>query len=95
MSALLKNTGDFEGVEVVQVYVRDLVGDITRPVKELKAFKRIKLNAGESKEITFEINTSELSFYNQEMEEVVEPGKFQLWIGGSSEATLSESFVVQ
>ena len=94
MSALLKNSGDFDGVEVVQVYVRDLVGDITRPVKELKAFKRIRLNAGESKEITFEINTSELSFYDQEMEEVVEPGKFQFWIGGSSEATLSESFVV-
>lgn len=94
-SVMLENTGNFAGEEVVQLYIRDLVGSVTRPVKELKGFKRIQLNPGESKKITFEINTSELAFYNNDMEEVTEPGEFHLWIGGSSSADLQASFIIE
>lgn len=94
-SVELQNTGNFAGEEVVQLYIRDLVGSVTRPVKELKGFKRIQLNPGESKKVTFEINTSELAFYNQIMEEVTEPGEFYLWIGGSSDAQLKTSFLIE
>lgn len=94
-SVTLENTGNFTGEEVVQLYIRDLVGSVTRPVKELKGFKRIQLKPGESQKITFTLNTSELAFYNQQMEEVTEPGEFYLWIGGSSDATLQEAFVVE
>jgi beta-glucosidase len=94
-SVILENSGNFAGVEVVQLYIRDLVGDVTRPVKELKGFQRIKLKPGESKKVSFTINTSELAFYNQEMEFQAEPGEFQLWIGGSSDTKLVASFVVE
>jgi beta-glucosidase len=94
-SVILANTGDFTATEVVQLYVRDLVGSVTRPVKELKGFKRISLKAGESQKVTFKINTSDLAFYNQEMEKVTEPGEFNLWIGGSSTAELKGSFVIE
>ncbi len=94
-SVTLANAGNFEATEVVQLYVRDLVGSVTRPVKELKRFKRISLKPGETKEITFSLNTSELAFYNQEMQNVVEPGEFNLWIGGNSLAELQGTFVVE
>ncbi|MBQ3917875.1 MAG: glycoside hydrolase family 3 C-terminal domain-containing protein, partial [Bacteroidales bacterium] len=76
----LSNTGKYNGVEVAQLYVRDLVGSVTRPVKELKYFERIALEAGESREITFELPVRELAFWNMDMEKVVEPGAFRLWI---------------
>lgn len=94
-SVTLVNTGNFEANEVVQLYVRDLVGSVTRPVKELKGFKRIQLKPGESKKVTFEINTSELAFYNDEMKKVTEPGEFHLWIGGSSSTDLQASFIIE
>jgi beta-glucosidase len=94
-SVWLENTGNFVGEEVVQLYVRDLVGSVTRPVKELKAFKRVELKPGETRKISFEINTSELAFYNNEMAEVTEPGDFHLWIGGSSNADLQASFMIE
>ncbi|MCY1721065.1 beta-glucosidase BglX [Prolixibacteraceae bacterium Z1-6] len=94
-SVTLENTGNFIGEEVVQLYVRDLVGSVTRPVKELKAFQRVQLKPGESKKITFKINTSELAFFNNEMKEVTEPGEFHLWIGGSSNADLQASFIIE
>jgi len=94
-SVMLENTGNFAGEEVVQLYIRDLVGSVTRPVKELKGFKRIQLKPGESKKVTFEINTSELAFYNNEMKEVTEPGEFLLWIGGSSSTDLQTSFIIE
>ncbi len=90
----IENTGNYVGEEVVQLYIRDLVGSVTRPVRELKGFERVKLKPGESKKISFEFNTSDLAFYNQSMEKVTEPGEFHLWISGSSISGLKTSFVV-
>lgn len=93
-SVILKNNSSFDGEEIIQLYVRDLVGDVTRPVKELKGFKRVALKAGESEKITFKLNTTELAFYDQQMKKVTEPGKFYLWIGGSSVSKSRVSFNV-
>ena len=87
------NTGKFDGEEIVQLYLRDKVGSIVRPVKELKDFKKIKLNIGESKTIKFVIDKEKLSFYNQKLEWVAESGDFELMIGSSSkDIKLSDSF---
>jgi beta-glucosidase len=72
-----------------------LAGSITRPVKELKGFQRIHLEPNKSAQVQFKISTHDLSFFNQQMEEVTEPGDFSLWIGGSSETTLKSSFSIQ
>lgn len=94
ISAHLKNTGSVKATEVVQLYVRDLVGSRTRPVRELKGFQRITLEAGERKKVVFRIHTSELGFHNLDMEYVTEPGAFKAWIGGSSGADLGIDFSV-
>jgi beta-glucosidase len=78
------NTGDRTGDEVVQLYVRDLVSSVTRPVKELKGFERVTLEPGERKTVTFPVGPEQLRFYNRAMERVVEPGEFELMVGGSS-----------
>jgi len=88
------NTGTRAAEEVVQLYVRDLVGDVTRPVKELKGFRRISLKPGERERICFTLHTDELAFYNRKMELVTEPGKFHVWIGGSSDAELWADFEI-
>lgn len=80
----LANTGSREGTEVAQVYVRDLVGSIARPVKELKYFERVALAAGESRKVTVKLPVSSLAFYGQDGRCKVEPGKFQLWVAGDS-----------
>ena len=80
----LANTGAVEGTEVAQVYVRDLVGSIARPVKELKHFERITLAAGESRTVTVELPVSSLAFWGLDGRRAVEPGKFQLWVAGDS-----------
>ena len=80
----LTNTGSLDGTEVAQVYVRDLVGSIARPVKELKAFERVSLAAGESRTITIGIPVSSLAFYGLDGKCKVEPGSFQLWVATSS-----------
>lgn len=80
----VKNTGAMEGKEVVQMYIRDLVGSITRPVKELKGFQKINLRAGESKEISFKISENDLKFYNADLKFVAEPGDFTIFIGTNS-----------
>jgi beta-glucosidase len=80
----VKNTGSIDADEVVQVYVRDLVGSITRPVRELKDFRRVMLKAGESQVLEFAISTDDLAFYNNEEERLVEPGKYELFVGGNS-----------
>ncbi|MBQ1857824.1 MAG: fibronectin type III-like domain-contianing protein, partial [Bacteroidales bacterium] len=87
--------GKYNGVEVAQLYVRDLVGSVTRPVKELKYFERIALDAGESREITFELPVRELAFWNMDMEKVVEPGAFRLWIAGDSASGEAAEFSVE
>ncbi len=91
----LSNTGKYNGVEVAQLYVRDLVGSVTRPVKELKYFERIALDAGKSREITFELPVRELAFWNMDMEKVVEPGAFRLWIAGDSASGEAAEFSVE
>ncbi|MGB3006441.1 MAG: glycoside hydrolase family 3 N-terminal domain-containing protein [Chitinophagaceae bacterium] len=89
----ITNTGKYNGEEIVQLYLRDLVGSVVRPVKELKDFQKIKLNAGESKTIKFVIDKEKLSFYNQQLQWVAEPGDFDLMIGASSrDIRLKEKF---
>nr|WP_199157754.1 beta-glucosidase BglX [Pedobacter sp. ASV2] len=80
----LTNNGSVEGKEVVQLYTRDLVGSSTRPVKELKGFKKISLKPGESKEVSFNISENDLKFYNSDLKYVAEPGDFKLFIGSNS-----------
>lgn len=78
------NTGSITGKEVVQLYIRDMVGSITRPVKELKGFQKIELKAGESKIVSFNISAEDLKFYNSDLKYVAEPGDFKLFIGTNS-----------
>jgi beta-glucosidase len=85
VSFQLKNTGKLAGEEVVQLYLKDKVGSVVRPIIELKDFQKIKLNAGETKELKFSIDKEKLSFYNNELEWGTEPGDFDLMIGSSSE----------
>ena len=84
VTMVITNTGKYEGEEVVQLYLRDKVGSIVRPVKELKDFQKVRLAAGESRAIKFVINKEKLSFYNQQLQWVAEPGDFELMIGASS-----------
>lgn len=84
VSLTLTNTGTVVGEEVVQLYLRDRFGSVVRPIKELKDFQKIKLEAGESKTITFVIDKEKLSFYNKDLEWIAEPGDFDLMIGSSS-----------
>jgi beta-glucosidase len=84
VSVTISNTGKYAGEEIVQLYLRDKVGSIVRPVKELKDFKKIKLAAGEQQTIQFFITKEKLSFYNQQLNWVAEPGDFELMIGASS-----------
>lgn len=79
------NTGSLAGEEVVQLYVRDLVGSITRPVKELKGFQKIMLKAGESRTVTFTLTERDLSFYRRDMTFGAEAGEFEIMVGGNSE----------
>ena len=79
------NTGNYDGKEIVQLYTRDLVGSVTRPVKELKGFQKIALKKGETKTVTFTITEEDLKFYNSELKFVAEPGKFQAFIGANSD----------
>ncbi|HMQ08632.1 MAG TPA: beta-glucosidase BglX [Saprospiraceae bacterium] len=80
----LTNSGEVDGAEVVQLYIRDVVASITRPVKELKGFQKVFLKAGESKMVTFEITTEDLRFYNYNIDFVWEPGEFEIMVGGNS-----------
>uniref|UniRef100_UPI003592FF2A beta-glucosidase BglX n=1 Tax=Aquiflexum sp. TaxID=1872584 RepID=UPI003592FF2A len=80
----LKNTGKYDGSEVVQLYIRDIVASMTRPVKELKGFQKVALKAGESKTVTFEISAEDLKFYNYDLDFDWEPGEFEIMVGGNS-----------
>lgn len=85
VSVSVSNTGARDGKEVVQLYIRDLVGTVTRPVKELKGFQKIFLRAGETKEVSFEISTEDLKFYNSQLKYDWEPGEFDIMIGTDSQ----------
>ena len=86
------NTGKYDGSEVVQLYLRDLVGSVARPVKELKGFEKIFLKAGESREVSFKITSDLLKFYNYNLDYVCEPGDFDVMIGGNSRDVKKASF---
>ena len=91
---VVSNTGHFEAEEVVQLYVRDLVGSVTRPVRELKGFQRIRLRPGESRRVEFTVGPDDLAFYDRKMQLTTEPGEFHAWIGGSSDTTLRAEFTL-
>jgi Beta-glucosidase-related glycosidases len=91
-SVTVTNTGKYDGAEVVQLYIRDLVGSITRPVKELKGFDKVMIKAGESKTVDFKITPELLKFYNYDLEFVVELGEFDVMIGGSSDDVRTARF---
>ena len=88
------NAGNYDGEEVVQLYIRDLVGSIVRPVKELKGFQKVFLKKGESKEVSFAITANELKFFNNDLKELVEPGDFKVFIGTNSNDVKEASFKV-
>jgi len=94
VSVDVKNTGKYEGEEVVQLYIRDLVGSVTRPVKELKDFMKIKLKPGETKKVEFIITPDKLKFYDINMNYVVEPGDFKVFVGTNSVDVLESSFTI-
>ena len=89
------NTGERDGDEVVQLYIRDLVASISRPIKELKGFQRIHLAKGESKEVTFDVTPDMLMFYNADMQRVVEPGDFDIMAGPDSRNVKSARLTVK
>ena len=94
ISVEVTNTGKVDGEEVVQLYIRDLVGSITRPIKELKGFEKVEIKSGETKTVSFTINSETLQFYTVNKKWEVEPGDFNVWVGGDSTAPLKASFTV-
>ncbi len=94
VSAAVTNDGDWEGEETAQLYIRDLVGEVTRPVKELKSFQKVFLKPGESNTLQFKVPISSLGFHGLDNTYKVEPGKFQVWVGPNSAEGLTDSFEV-
>jgi beta-glucosidase len=90
--ARITNTGARAGAEVAQLYVRDVAATLVRPVRELKAFRRVYLRPGESQPVEFALDADDLRYFNNEGQSVLEPGKFAVWIGGDSTATLGGEF---
>jgi beta-glucosidase len=95
VSATVENTGARAGDEVVQLYVRDLVGSVTRPLKELKGFQRITLQPGEAQTVRFVLRAADLAFVGQDLQRVVEPGPFHVWVGPNSAEGVQGAFTVQ
>jgi beta-glucosidase len=92
VSVDVKNSGDYNGKEVVQLYIRDLVGSVTRPVKELKGFQKIEIKKGESITVTFKLTVEDLKFYNSDLDFVAEPGNFEVFVGTNSDTTMKAEF---
>lgn len=90
----ITNTGNMEAAEVVQLYTRQLFGSRTRPLRELRAFEKIILQAGETREIVLTLDTRDLAFHNQQMQQVVEAGAYQLWVGTCSRSGTPQSFEI-
>jgi beta-glucosidase len=95
ISVSVANTGARKGDEVVQLYVRDKVSSVTRPVKELRGFERVTLAPGESRTVSFEIGQDDLQFWNKDMKRVVEPGEFEILVGANSRDLQSAVLVVE
>ena len=94
VSVDITNTGDYDGKEVAQLYIRDIFGSVTRPVKELKGFQKIFLKKGETKTVTFTISVEDLKFYNANIDFVAEPGDFQIAIGTDSNVEFKNSLTL-
>ena len=88
----VENQSNREGYETIQMYIQDLYGSVVRPVKELKAFKKMFFKPFETKKIQFKINTEMLKFWNGDLKYVVEDGEFKVFVGGNSADTLEEGF---
>ena len=82
ISAEVSNQGSCKAIETVQLYIRDLVGNVTRPVRELKGFRRIELEPGQTETVTFDLHTDDLAFFGRDQQRVIEAGEFRVWIGG-------------
>lgn len=95
ISVDVKNTGNYDGEEVVQLYVRDVVASVTRPIKELKGFKKIFIKNGETQSVTFNLSANDLAFYHNDLKLFAEPGEFIVFVGGNSDASLSGSFTLK
>lgn len=95
VSAELTNTGLVAATEVVQLYLRDLVGNVTRPVRELKGFQRLRLEPGQTRTVSFGLHTDDLAFFGRDMRPITEPGVFHVWIGGSSATELRTEFRIR
>jgi beta-glucosidase len=95
VSCKVTNTGKVAGEETVQFYIRDLVGSVTRPVKELKGFQKITLQSGETKEISFSLSNEDLSFYRRDMTWGSEAGKFEVYIGTNSRDVKKVDFALK
>jgi beta-glucosidase len=94
MTVDVENTGRRAGDEVVQLYLRDPVASMARPVKELKGFQRVTLQAGEKRTVEFTLTRDQLAFWNREMRLVVEPGEFRVMVGSNSQDGLEAKFEV-
>ena len=94
VTATVQNTGDREGTEIVQCYVRNLGASLEQPVRSLKGFERVTLKPGESKKVTFKLGFAELSFYNNDGRAIIEPTDYTVWVGGSSTAELHDVFKI-
>lgn len=92
VSVDVTNSGNYDGKEVVQLYIRDVVGSVTRPVKELKGFQKVMINKGETKNISFTISVEDLKFYNSNLDFVAEPGEFHVYIGTDSSTEMMKTF---
>ena len=90
----IKNSGNYDGEEVVQLYIHDLVGSVVRPVKELKGFQKIFLKKGETKTLTFSLTPEDLKFYNNDTQLVNEAGEYEVFVGNSSAASLKSKFTL-
>jgi beta-glucosidase len=94
VSALIENTGSYTGQEIVQFYVKDCFGIVTRPVKELKGYQKITLQPGEKRRVTFELPAAELTFLDMELHPILEPGEYKVWIGTNSSDGLGSTFEI-
>ena len=91
----MKNTGNYDGDEVVQLYINDVYSSVTTPRKTLKGFKRINIKKGKTKTVIFDLSFDELSLWNREMKRVVEPGEFEVMLGGNSFDLIKAKFELE
>ena len=92
ISVNVTNSGNYDGAETVQLYIKDVVGSVTRPVKELKRFEKVVIKKGETKTISFEITAEDMRFYDKNMKFTAEPGDFEIFVGGNSDTNYKETF---